>query len=97
MILIKHFVTKRAVARWFYNDFIKRTFPDTVTNAVFTNSFPRFSMTSLREYGTSQFCVHVTNRLFWSMFIIFNLHSVLEIILFPNVFMGNNAKYTEMN
>ena len=57
MISVKSFV-----------DFIT-TFPDSVTNTVFTSSFPRFSMTSLIDTGTSQFCVHVMYKLFLSMFI----------------------------
>ena len=47
MISVKRFVTERAV------DFItnlKRTFIVSVTNTVFTSSFPRFSMTSLIGY-----------------------------------------------
>ena len=55
----KRFVIERAID--FFNDF-RRTFPDTVTNTVFLH----FSMTYT---GTSQFCVHVTYKLFLSMFI----------------------------
>ena len=47
MICIKSVVINCAV------DFItilKRTFPDSVTNTVFTSFFPRFSMTSLIAY-----------------------------------------------
>ena len=43
MISVKRFVIERVV------DFI-RTFPDSVTNTVFTSYFPCFSMTSLIEY-----------------------------------------------
>ena len=51
MIRIKSLVIEPAVDLFlFFITSYKRTFPDTVTNSVFTNSFPRFSMTSLKAY-----------------------------------------------
>ena len=47
MISVKCFVIERAV------DFItilEEDFPDSVTNTLFTSSFPRFSMTSVIGY-----------------------------------------------
>ena len=80
MISVKCFVIERAV------DFItilEEDFPDSVTNTLFTSSFPRFSMTSLIGYRNHFSFVYMSCiNYFLSMLIFFNLDSLCEIVSF---------------